>query len=120
MSEKTLYERIGGAVAVDAAVDVFYRKVLGDSRISHHFDTVDMDRQRAKQKAFLTYAFGGPNNYAGNDLRAAHASMKLTEADFDAVMGHLGATLTELGVPAPLIQEAAGIALSVKNDVLNR
>jgi len=120
MSEKTLYERIGGAAAVEAAVDLFYRKVLGDSRISRYFDSVDMDRQRAKQKAFLTYAFGGPNSYSGKDLRAAHAPMKLAEAEFDAVMGHLGATLAELGVPAPLIQEAAAIALSVKNDVLNR
>jgi hemoglobin len=120
MSQQSLYERIGGAAAVEAAVDVFYRKVLGDSRISRHFDTVDMERQRTKQKAFLTYAFGGPNSYAGKDLRSAHASMRLTEAEFDAVMEHLGATLAELGVPAPLIQEAAAVALSVKNDVLNR
>ena len=120
MTEKTLYEKIGGAAAVEAAVDLFYRKVLADPRINRHFDAVDMDRQRAKQKAFLTYAFGGPNQYSGKDLRAAHASMKLEEGEFNAVMEHLGATLVELGVPAPLIQEAAGIALSVKNDVLNR
>ena len=56
----SLYERIGGEAAVDAAVDVFYRKVLSDPRIAEFFDSVDMDRQRAKQKAFLTYAFGGP------------------------------------------------------------
>jgi hemoglobin len=120
MSGSSLYERLGGEAAVDAAVDKFYRKVLTDDRISRYFDTVDMDLQRAKQKAFLTYAFGGPNHYSGQDLRNAHANMHLTEADFDAVMGHLGDTLAELGVPAPLIGEAAAIALSVKNDVLNR
>lgn len=120
MSESSLYERLGGEAAVDAAVDKFYRKVLGDERISRHFETLDMDLQRAKQKAFLTYAFGGPANYSGRDLRTAHAKMQLTEADFDAVMQHLGDTLAELGVPAPLIAEAAGIALSVKDDVLNR
>jgi hemoglobin len=53
-------------------------------------------------------------------MRAAHARMRLTEGDFDAVMEHLGATLVELQVPAELIAEAANIALSVKNDVLNR
>lgn len=116
----SLYERIGGEGAVDAAVDVFYRKVLSDDRISHFFDTVDMDRQRAKQKAFLTYAFGGPNAYSGKDMRAAHAKMHLTEEHFDAVMENLGATLVELNVPAELIGEAAAIALSVKNDVLNK
>lgn len=114
----TLYERIGGEAAVDLAVDVFYRKVLADSRISQYFDSVDMDRQRAKQKAFLTFAFGGPNAYTGREMRTVHAGMKLTPADFDAVMENLGATLKELKVPDELIAEAAGIALSVKDDVL--
>lgn len=116
----SLYERIGGEAAVNAAVDVFYRKVLSDDRISHYFDTVDMDAQRAKQKAFLTFAFGGPNAYSGKDMRTAHAKMNLTEADFTAVMENLGATLKELNVPDELIGEAAGIAMSVKNDVLNK
>jgi hemoglobin len=120
MNGSSLYERLGGEASVDAAVDKFYRKVLTDDRISRYFDTLDMDLQRAKQKAFLTYAFGGPSQYSGKDLRRAHADMHLSEADFDAVMGHLGDTLEELGVPAPLIGEAAAVALSVKNEVLNR
>jgi hemoglobin len=116
----SLYERIGGEAAVDAAVDLFYRKVLSDDRISHFFDSVDMDRQRGKQKAFLTMAFGGPHSYSGKDMRAAHAKMNLTEVHFDAVMENLGATLKELGVPDAEIGEAAAIALSVKDDVLNK
>lgn len=121
MTDKSLYEKLGGEPAVDAAVDIFYRKVLGDDRISHHFEDVDMNRQREKQKAFLTFAFGGPNLYPGTpNIRASHARLKVSEADFNAVMEHLGATLVELKVPPPLIQEAATIALSVKNDVLNR
>lgn len=120
MTDISLYERIGGEAAVDAAVDIFYRKVLADERIAHHFEDIDMDIQREKQKKFLTLAFGGPNAYTGRDLRAAHARMQLDEGDFDAVVEHLGATLQSLGVPAPLITEVANIALSVKNDVLNR
>src|SRR4051812_12859323 len=116
----SIYERIGGEPAIDAAVDIFYRKVLVDERISHFFDAVDMDRQRAKQKAFLTFAFGGPVHYSGQDMRAAHAKMKLTEAHFNAVMENLAATLTELKVPPQLIAEAAAIAESVRPEVLNR
>jgi hemoglobin len=120
MSQESIYQRLGGEAAVDAAVDIFYRKVLGDPRISQFFDTVDMDRQRAKQKSFLTVAFGGPNNYSGKDMRAAHARMHLTDVHFDAVMEHLGNTLKELKVPDELIAEAATIALSTRNDVLGR
>lgn len=115
----SVYDQIGGAVAVNAAVDIFYRKVLSDPIISHFFDSVDMDRQIGKQKAFLTMAFGGPNNYTGLDMRNAHKHMKLTEQHFGAVAGHLQSTLKELNVPQNLIDEVMAIAASTHDDVLN-
>lgn len=123
MSEKSLYEQLGGEAAVDAAVDIFYRKVLADDRINQFFEDVDMERQAAKQKAFLTVAFGGPNNYTGKDMRDGHAHLVargLNDSHFDAVMEHLGATLKELNVPDELIAKAAAIAESTRNDVLGR
>lgn len=120
MTSESLYERIGGSAAVDAAVDVFYRKVLADDRISHFFDAVDMERQHQKQKAFLTMAFGGPNHYTGADMRKAHAHMKLTEKHYNAVMENLRATLNELGVPDEAIGEVEAVAATVKDDILNR
>jgi len=124
MSEtQTLYERIGGEAAVNAAVDIFYRKVLSDYRINRFFGNADMDQQIAKQKAFFTMAFGGPNNYTGKDMRTAHAhlvKMGLDNSHFDIVMEHLGATLTELNVPPELIGEAAAIAEGARKDVLGK
>ena len=118
---QALFEQIGGDAAVDAAVDLFYKKVLFDDRISHYFDTIDMDLQRQKQKAFLTVAFGGPNNYSGKAMREAHANLEgLNESHFDAVIENLGETLSELGVPNELIQQAAEIAISTKSDVLDQ
>jgi len=118
-----LFERIGGEAAVDAAVDIFYRKVLSDDRINDFFDDVDMDSQVAKQKAFLTMAFGGPNNYTGKDMREGHrhlVSRGLNEDHFNAVVENLANTLTELGVSSEDIGEVAGIADSVRDDILNR
>jgi hemoglobin len=120
---KSLYERIGGDAAVNAAVDVFYRKVLADERINKFFEGVDMEKQAAKQKAFLTLALGGPSNYTGKDMREGHAHLVargLNDSHFDAVMENLGATLAELGVADDLIAEAAAIAESTRNDVLGR
>ena len=117
---QSVFEKLGGAGAIDAAVDIFYRKVLADDRIGHFFDTVDMEAQHAKQKAFLTMAFGGPNNYSGKDMRAAHAGMNLTEEHFTAVAEALVGTLQDLNVPQEDIDSVVTIALSVKDDVLNR
>ncbi len=56
-SSASLFDRLGGAPAIDAAVDKFYEKVLADDRIKHFFEGVNMDIQAAHQKSFLTYAF---------------------------------------------------------------
>jgi len=119
----SLYERIGGQPAVDKAVEVFYRKVLGDERINDFFDGVDMEQQINKQKGFLTMVFGGPNEYTGKDMREGHKHLVergLNDSHVDAVIEQLGATLQELGVSPEDIQEVADIANSVRNDVLNR
>jgi hemoglobin len=118
-----LYEDLGGAPAVNAAVDIFYRKVLQDERIKRFFTGVDMGRQAAKQKAFLTMAFGGPNSYTGLDMRKGHAHLVaqgLNDTHFDAVVENLGATLKELKVPDALIAQVAAIAETTRNDVLGR
>jgi hemoglobin len=121
--ESTLYEQLGGEAAVNAAVDVFYRKVLTDDRVSHFFDDVDMDRQIAKRKGFLTMVFGGPVAYTGKDMRAGHAHLiarGLNDSHVDAVIEILGESLREVGAPESLINKVAAIAESARADVLNR
>ena len=123
MTSSSLFEQLGGAGAVEAAVDRFYRKVLTDDRVSRFFDGVDMDRQRAKQKAFLTMAFGGPHNYTGKDMREGHAHLVkngLDDSHVDAIVELLGSTLREMGVAEDLIGQVAAIAESTRNDVLGR
>jgi len=119
----TLYERLGGAPAMEAAVDIFYRKVLSDDRISRFFEDVDMERQAAKQKAFLTMVTGGPAHYSGQDMRRGHAHLVaqgLNDMHFDAVVELLAGTLAELGANPADIAEVGAIANSVRDDVLGR
>lgn len=120
---QTLFQKLGGEAAVDAAVDIFYRKVLSDDRISGFFDDIDMDKQAAKQKSFLTMAFGGPNNYTGTDMRKGHAHLVkrgLNDTHFDAVVENLAATLKELNVSPAHIAEVAALCETTRNDVLGK
>jgi hemoglobin len=118
--EKSLYHRLGGKAAVEAAVDKFYVKVLADKRINHFFEDVNMTTQQRKQKAFLSAAFGSPVAWKGKDMRRAHEDMTLTEAHFNAVAENLQKTLEEMKVPQPLVSEVMTIAASTKDAVLNR
>lgn len=122
----TLYEQLGGADAVNLAVDKFYERVLQDDRIKHFFANVDMGKQRAHQKAFLTYAFGGTDKYDGRYMREAHKELVekhgLNSEHFDAVAEDLMETLKEMGVPEDLRAEVAAVAAAPqhKKDVLNQ
>jgi hemoglobin len=120
---QSLYDQLGGEAAVDAAVDVFYRKVLSDDRISRFFDDIDMDEQIAKQKGFLTMVFGGPVAYTGKDMRNGHARLVergLNDSHVDVVIELLGESLREVGAPEHLVAKVAAIAESARADVLNR
>lgn len=119
----SLFERLGGETAIEAAVIGFYERVTADETLAPFFAHLDMDAQIKKQIAFMTMAFAGPSRYTGRDLRTAHKRLVteqgLGDAHFDAIVAHLGATLTELGVDATVIREVVAIVEATRNDVLN-
>ena len=116
----SLYQQIGGKAALNAAVDLFYVKVLADKRVNHFFEDVNMKAQHEKQKAFLAAALGAPTPWTGKDMRKAHENLDLKESDFTAIAENLQATLTELKLDEKLIAQIMAIAASTKDDVLNR
>lgn len=117
----SFYQQLGGQPALDAAVELFYVKVLADKRVNHFFDDVSMIKQKRKQKEFLSAALGGPIPYVGKDLRKAHADMDgLNDTHFDAIAEHLQATLEELKVDKALIAQVMNIVGSTRASVLNR
>jgi two-component system, chemotaxis family, sensor kinase CheA len=119
----SLFDQIGGAPAMQAAVEKFYEKVTADSDLAPFFETVDMASLQKMQTSFLTMALGGESDYSGKDLRSAHAHLVeggLNDAHFDAVAGYLQATLEELDVPEGVISQVMAIAASTRDDVLGR
>jgi hemoglobin len=117
----SLYQKLGGKAAIDAAVELFYVKVLADKRVNHYFEDINMNKQKRKQKEFLSAALGGPIPYVGKDLRRAHEDLGgLNDTHFDAIAEHLQATLTELKVDPQIIAQAMAIVGSTREAVLNR
>lgn len=118
--ESSLYHKLGGQAAIDAAVEAFYVKVLADDRVKHFFDDVSMVKQRRKQKEFLSYALGGPLPWTGKDMRKAHDGMGLTEEHFNAIAENLVATLKDLKVSQELIDQVIAVVATTKDDVLGK
>ena len=117
----SLYQKLGGAAALDAAVELFYTKVLVDDRVKHYFDDVNMPKQKRRQKAFLSAALGSPVAWTGKDMRTAHADITgLNDTHFNAIGENLKATLEELKISKVLIDQVLAIVETTRNDVLNK
>ena len=108
--EQSDYEAVGGAPAITAVVGRFYELVVGDERLAGYFEGVEMPRLKRHQVALVSQVMGGPVEYEGRELRAAHQGMGISTEDFAIVVGHLVTSLTEAGVPAEIIGRV-GVAL---------
>lgn len=99
----TVYEQLGGAEGIAAAVDAFYERMLADERLAAWFEGVPMEVLKEHQRAFLTVALGGPEAYDGRSMRNAHSGLGITQADYTAAVDHLAAALAEVGVDDAVI-----------------
>lgn len=102
---KSLYERLGGAPAIEAVVSAFYDRVLADESLARFFKAKRMPYLKQKQVEFFTQALGGGDVYTGLSMKDAHARMAITPDQFGRVAHHLQATLESVGVGKDLIDE---------------
>lgn len=116
----SIFDQIGGAGAVAAVVDDFYRRVLGDPLLKDHFAGTDMAKLKAHQRSFVAAALGGPQEYRGRSMRDAHAGLGITPEQFDAVVGHLAAALAANGVADEIIGSIATTLAPLKAQIVAR
>lgn len=118
-----LYEKIGGRKTINDLVRIFYDRVLADPLLAPFFPDADMEGLRSKQVMFLAMLLGRSRTYAGRDLTASHAGARaqgLTDEHFDALLGHFGASLGEIGVDVAYAREVIARIETTRDAVLGR
>jgi len=119
--EQSLYQRLGGYDAICAATDDLLGRVLNDPRIKDYWKGLNNDnRRKARQQLvdFMASAAGGPAYYVGADMKAAHAGMGITEADWAVLIEHTAAMMNHLQVPPREQGEILGFIDSLKGDIV--
>ena len=98
MYDETLshYDRLGGVEAI-RAVDELYARILRDPHLAPYFAGVDVACAKRHQVLLLCALLGGPQNYDGLSLHAAHLGLGVTPADYDRVVDHLEDVLQAAG-----------------------
>ena len=134
---KTLYERLGGEKGVTTIVDDFVARALADPRVNWERKGVtkggwyrrnksvewkhsgdDIAKMKTHIAQFLSLATGGPVKYEGGEMKQVHAGLNITNAEFDAAVGDLKATLDKLGVGTDEQKELLSIIESTRPQVV--
>ncbi len=119
-ADPSLYERLGGKPALQAVVGELWNIVAADARINGRFKHTKPEAFGGQLVDFLCQASGGPCQYKGQNMEAAHTGMKLTEAEFNALAEDTTKALDKFKVPAKEQGEVIGMLASLKGAVVNR
>jgi hemoglobin len=115
---KSLYDRLGGKAAISAVVDQFVANVAADTRINGRFATTDIPKLKGHLVDQVCMVTGGPCNYTGHDMKTTHAGMKISSAEFRALVEDLAKASDTFKVPAAEKGELLGLLGSMKKDIV--
>jgi hemoglobin len=116
--KRSLYDRLGGQAGVQAITEDWINRAMADPRVnwnrqdvtqgglSIHFDrSVQWDPNpqavndmKTHIAQFIALASGGPSVYQGKEMKSAHAGLHISNAEFDAAVGDLKATLDKMQI----------------------
>ena len=102
----TLYDRLGGAEAMDLLVTSFYTRVLGDPELAPQFQHVTIDWLHAVQREFFTVATGGPTRRHKLSQSLARQKVDLSRKQLVRMSRHLFDTLIAYGLSADDAKDA--------------
>lgn len=114
----SLYDSLGQQAGITTAVDQFYVRVLDDPSLAHYFAGADVHQVKQHQVALLSTVSGGPEQYTGRSMELSHRRLGVTEEAFDRVVGHLGATLDDLGVEAGVRDQVAAVLVAQRQHIV--
>ena len=122
-AQKSLYERLGGQPAVQAVASGLVDRILADNRVNKWFTHAASSPEntrayKATLTAFICKSVGGPCNYTGLDMVAAHKGRGVTSEAFNAVAEDLSAVLDQLKVPAKEKGEVMTLVGSLKPSIV--
>ena len=110
----SLYERLGAADGLEKIVRDTIALHHDNPDIAHYFADVDDDVLAGHVIAFFAAGTGGPVNYQGRDMTTAHASIAMSDADYDSAVADVMKSVKANGVDAASAAEVAAILESLR------
>lgn len=121
MSDKSLYERLGGYDAIVAVVNEILPRLQGDGQLGRFWQNRGDDgiaREKQLLIDFLASSAGGPKYYTGRDMTLSHAGMQISESDWARFIGHVTAVLDAFELPERERGDVLGFIDSTKAEIV--
>jgi hemoglobin len=137
----SLYERLGGQAGISNLVADSTQRVMEDPRVNWTRQGVthggisflhkgksetwnltpeNVEQLKKHMVEFLALATGGPAQYTGKPIEAAHANMQISNPEFDAAIGDLKASLDVLKIPNKEQKELLAIVESTRPQIVTK
>lgn len=121
--EKSLYQRVGGYDALALVVDDFIGRLVSDKQFDKFFAGFSVDSKKRIRQHILDQfcaATGGPCVYMGRDMKTTHGGLGITEADWNAAVKHLTASIDKFKVPQKEKDELLAFVATLKKDIVEK
>ena len=115
---RSLYDRLGGKDAITVVIDDFVANVAADKRINARFAKTNIPHLKQMLVDQVCQATGGPCTYTGKSMLDAHKGMKITEAEFTALVEDLTQSLDKHNVGAAEKTELLTALGGMKGDIV--
>jgi len=129
--KKSLYERLGAKKGITLVVDDFVNRAAADPAVNfdrkrgNHATTWDatpenVSKLKTRLVEFIAVNTGGGGKYSGKDMATAHTGMGITDAEFNALAGHLKASLDAFKVGPQEQKELLDIIGSTRSQIVGK
>ncbi|MBT7952694.1 MAG: group 1 truncated hemoglobin [Gammaproteobacteria bacterium] len=121
MTDKTLYERLGGYDGITGFVENLLPRLQSDSQLGRFWQNRGDDGIKREKQLLIDYLCsnaGGPIYYTGRNMKLSHEGMKISQSDWSIFLGHAGDTMSALSVPQQECDDVVAFVLSLKDDIV--
>ncbi len=121
MSQKSLYERLGGYDGIAAFTNDLLLRLQSDAQLGRFWKNRGSDGIEREHQLLIDYicaSSGGSIYYTGRDMKKSHIGMNIDESDWSIFLDHAGASLKALNVPKQEVDDVVAFVLSIKEDIV--
>jgi hemoglobin len=115
---KSLYERLGGTKGITKIASDLTDIHMENPSISARYANSDPAAVKNSVATFFVAGTGGPNDYVGQDMVAAHRGMNISNDEFVAVLDDALLALDKSGVQQREKEEVLAILYGMKPDIV--